>query len=119
MKTIKHLSKITIALFLLTLTTHAQEFKRKGFDVTTGIPTGQTLTIENKTFPILATPKGSNYLKLLSPKTKNYYPLWIGTKVDTLFEGSNVYISKKGSYCIYKLSPNTGNPYAVWLTKSK
>lgn len=118
----RNYARLTFVLFLFTATITAQEFvlrKQAGFDPASGIKTEKTITIENKTFDLLQTKSGSLYIKCLSKKKGKFYPLWIGEKIDSLFEGTNIYKSKKGSYCIYKISPKTGNPYPVWLIKNK
>lgn len=89
----------------------------KGFDVTSGIVTGQSVTIEGKVFDLFETKSGSRYIKCTSPNSGDLYAVWVGTPTEYKHEGLTVYQSAKGSYCVLKLSATSGNPYAVWLDK--
>lgn len=91
--------------------------KGGGFDVSSGVSTGQSITIEGKQYPTFVTESGSTYIICNSPKTGNDYPVWIGTYTGEMFQGHKVYQMKSGKYCYYKISENSGNPYAKYLTK--
>ncbi|WP_062055702.1 hypothetical protein [Aquimarina longa] len=111
--------------FLILLTSflsQSQTFepiKNKGFDLESGTPINENIEIENKNFELFTTSKGSKYIKCLSVRTGEFYPLWMGTKTKLTHEGKSVYKSKKGKFCIYLISKKSGFPYPVWLTEQK
>jgi hypothetical protein len=86
-----------------------------GFDASTGDATTESVTIDGKTFSLMATESGSRYIKCTSARTGNDYAVWVGTPTEYKHEGRVVYKSSKGSFCIFKISDKSGNPYAVWL----
>ena len=109
---------IALVIYLFATTAvNAQTFEavKKGFDVESGEKTAEKITIDGKTFDVLKTAKGSKYVVLLSPRTGNHYPLWIGKDTGLKHDGRKVYQMKSGKYCIYVTSKKTGNPYAKWL----
>ena len=111
---------LTLALATIVTTAFTQTFVTKtskggGFDVSSGLSTNRTINIDNTTFNVFETPKGSSYIKCTSPRTGNEYAVWVGRETQHTHEGRKVYQSNSGSYCVYKISSNSGNPYPVWL----
>jgi len=100
---------ITTLLLLLTLTMSAQ------FDPNSGTDTGDTIKIENNEHKILETAKGSPYIVCNSPRTKNDYAVWIGTKTDKEWEGKPVRKSRSGKYFVLIVSPKSNNPYPKYI----
>lgn len=121
--TVSFLSAIVFAIVMVvsmfnSSSCYAQEFevvKSRGFDVENGEKLNETITVDGKTFDLFATSKGSKYMKLKSPRTGNWYAVWVGSKTGKQFEGRDVYKSKRGKYCVFIISKNTGNPYPKWL----
>lgn len=74
---------LTLVLSLLTVgLSQAQTFAPVksgggGFDVESGTATGQSVTVDGKTFDIFKTSKGSQYIKCKSAKSGRYYPVWL------------------------------------------
>ena len=114
---------LTLVLVATVATAYTQTFTSKsssnggGFNVEDGIQTVETFTIDGTYYDVFETENGSKYIKLLSPRTGNYYPLWIFEATPHTFEGRRVYETRNGSYCIYVVSENSGNPYCKWLDK--
>ena len=114
---------VLFAMLVMACAVNAQEFEAKagggGFKVDgPGIEqTSDMMTVDGQTFIVYKTAKDAKFLKCLSPKTGNYYPVWIGNPTEYKHEGRTVFKMKSGTYCVYKLSDKTGNPYAVYLNK--
>jgi len=111
---------LTVALAIALFSSSAQTFQAKtsggGFNVESGVSTDEAIKIGSYTYEVFTTNKGSKYIKLVSTKTGNEYPLWIGEPTKHTFEGQTVYQMQSGSYCIYVIG-KSGNPYAKWLDK--
>lgn len=116
--------KLMLVMFALVTVTmvNAQSFKKKtskggGFDVNAPsiVSMQESIMIDGQSYELFKTDKGSAFIKCLSPKTGNFYPVWIGKETDHVFEGRKVYQMKSGTYCVYQISKNSGNPYAVYL----
>ncbi len=105
-------------LILLLLFVFGMNTLSAQFDVKSGSKTSQTITIENKTYPVYTTKKGSPYVILHSLKTNHDYPLWIGKATNEKYEGHSLRQSKSGKYFYFKISENSGNPYCKFI-KSK
>lgn len=78
---------LIVCLLMATITTQAQEFaevKRSGggFNVENSIETGETLNIDRQTFDLHETKSGSRFVKCKSPRTGNFYPVWVGIKTE-------------------------------------
>ena len=112
---------LTLALVAIATTAFTQRTfvsktsKGGGFNVSSGLSTNRTIKIDNTTFDVFETPKGSSYIKCTSPRTGNEYAVWVGKSTEHTHKGRKVYISNSGSYCVYKISSKSGNPYPVWL----
>lgn len=105
-------------LMLVAVATQAQTFtetSKGGFSVENGTVTGENLEIAGQPFEVEETAKGAQYISCLSPKTGNYYPVWIGVATEYEHENLNVRQSSSGKYFVLIISVNTGNPYAKYL----
>lgn len=90
-----------------------------GFNVTSGADLNETIMIENTSYDVFATAKGSKYIICNSPKTGNDYPVWIGNETQETYEGRPVRVSKKGTYFVLIKSKKTNNPYCKYLKVSQ
>ena len=109
-----------VAMFIASAS--AQEFvakKRSGGGFNVEAPgvneTQEFLEIDGESFVVWETAKGAKFVKCLSPRTGNLYPVWVGEKTEHEYDGRIVYRMKSGTYCVYKVSMKTGNPYPVYL----
>lgn len=97
----------------------AQEFTAKAnkssFGISQGDKAAGDITIEGETFGIFSTNSGAKYIKAVSPKTGNIYPIWVGTETGDQFEGEPIRVSKNGNFFVLVLSTKSGNPYLKWL----
>jgi hypothetical protein len=90
----------------------AQPFKT---DLNIAIDIGETIDVEGTVFPVFETKSGANFVKCISAKSGNEYPVWIHEQTEHEYKGFIVHKSPKGKYCYYKLN-KTGYPMAVWLS---
>ena len=88
---------------------------RAGFDPTTGKATGQTFTVDGKTFDIFSTASGALYVQAVAKSGRNY-AVWVYTPLKEQHDGRTVYQTRTGKYCVYKLTA-AGYPFPVWLKK--
>lgn len=109
------------AICAFTISANAQEYTRKASGsmsyVNEAEATGEIENIQGTPWNVFKTTKGSKFIKCLSPRTGNNYPVWIGVKNGEHFEGEPIRVSKKGSLFILVLSNKTNNPYPVWIEK--
>jgi hypothetical protein len=98
------------------IATDSVAVSRPVFDATSGIATGDNVTIEGTSYEVLETEKGSRYVMLTSSRTGNAYALWIGTPTAEQFDGRTIYEFESGSKCVYIMG-KTGNPYSKWLSE--
>lgn len=106
-------SILTILLILVSFSVSAQ------FDINSGVETGNTIKIADKTYPILETTKGSPFIVCESPKTNNKYAVWIGKETSKTYEGQSVRLSNSGKYFIFIVSPKSKNPYCKYLKEEQ
>ena len=108
---------VLIVSLMLGLTIQAQTFTEKssggGFNVESGTPIPDNITVEGKTFNMFVTKTGSKYVKAISVKG-NEYAVWIGEPTGKTHEGHAVYQFKSGTYAYYKLTAS-GYPSARYL----
>lgn len=122
MKTLFLILFITSIGFLTAQTFSLKTHTGGGFNTGSGDKTGETITVESKTFEVLITSSGSKYLECHSTKTGNDYPVWIGdiTEFDFTYKEKVFPIrqSKSGKYFILVIG-KSGQPYAKYLEENK
>lgn len=108
-------------MFLLCGIVSAQYSKKAtgggDFGVSTATKTGETISLNGKTFDVWSTKTGSEFIKAISAKSGKEYPVWTGKTTGETFEGMPVRKSKSNSYYVIELS-KTGQPKATWLDKN-
>lgn len=114
----KHLLIILLLAVTGLSSVQAQSFTEKqssGFDISTAVDNGITIDIEGETFDVYQTNKGSQFIKAVSSKGKDY-PLWIGSKTTHEFDGKPVRQFNSGTYCYLHLKD--GKPRVKYLDKN-
>lgn len=121
MKTLISFFAFLFVVFSLSAQTDSTKVSNPNrFGLQTAKLTGETVQVEGKTYEVWSTEKtGAKFLKVVSPRTNNEYPVWIGAATDEKIEGYTVRTTKSGKKFLLKIDFASKNPICVYLTGEK